>query len=98
MSQLQAALRDSWFPSLSSSFFGLHYARLLVLAGAERLDTTFTVSQMQGKFWLEVMGSSGVGHLMHEDGPTILVDFWKCNERIVIRGNVIKMVGEVKRT
>ncbi|KAG1834251.1 hypothetical protein EV424DRAFT_1310583 [Suillus variegatus] len=70
-----------WFPSLSSLFLGLYYARLLVLAGAERLDTTLTVSQMQGKFWLEVMASSGVGHLMHEDGPTklaeILADFWR---------------------
>ncbi|KAG1898131.1 uncharacterized protein F5891DRAFT_982044 [Suillus fuscotomentosus] len=99
--QIQVAytLRDSWFPSLSSLFLGLHYARLLVLAGAERLDTTLTVSQMQGKFWLEVMASSGVGHLMHEDGPTklaeILADFWMCNERIMIRGNVTKMVGEV---
>ncbi|KAG1797755.1 protein phosphatase methylesterase [Suillus plorans] len=88
-----------WFPSLSSLFLGLSYARLLVLAGAERLDTTLTVSRMQGKFWLKVMAGSGVGHLVHKDGPTklaeILADFWRRNERIVIRGNVIKMVGEV---
>ena len=24
------------------------------------------VGQMQGKFWLEVMSGSGVGHLVHE--------------------------------
>lgn len=90
---------DSWFPSLSSLFLGLRSARLLVLAGAERLDTTLMVGQMQGKFWLEVMAGSGVGHLLHEDDPTklaeILADFWRRNERIVVRGNVIKTVGEV---
>ncbi|KAG1832359.1 hypothetical protein DFJ58DRAFT_823134 [Suillus subalutaceus] len=84
-----------WFPSLSSLFLGLRSARLLVLAGAERLDTTLMVGQMQGKFWLEVMAGSGVGHLMHEDNPTKLADFWRRNERIVVRGNVIKTVGEV---
>ncbi|OJA08331.1 hypothetical protein AZE42_07215 [Rhizopogon vesiculosus] len=90
---------DSWFPSLSSLFLALRSARLLVLAGAERLDTTLMVGQMQGKFWLEVMAGSGVGHLVHEDDPTrlaeILSDFWKRNERVVVRGNVIKGVGEV---
>ncbi|KAJ8592850.1 protein phosphatase methylesterase [Rhizopogon salebrosus TDB-379] len=90
---------NSWFPSLSSLFLALRSARLLVLAGAERLDTTLMVGQMQGKFWLEVMTGSEVGHLVHEDDPTrlaeILADFWKRNERVVIRGNVIKGVGEV---
>ncbi|KAG2092829.1 uncharacterized protein F5147DRAFT_821606 [Suillus discolor] len=58
-------LPAGWFPSLSSIFLGLRSTRLLVLAGAERLDTTLMVSQMQGKFWLEVMGGLGVGHLVH---------------------------------
>ncbi|KAG1736317.1 hypothetical protein EDB19DRAFT_1721478 [Suillus lakei] len=75
---------DSWFPSLSSLFLGLRSAAAL---------------SMQGKFWLEVMAGSGVGHLVHEDDPTklaeILADFWKRNERIVVRGNIIKRVGEV---
>lgn len=57
---------SGWFPSLSSLFLGLRSARLLVLAGAERLDTTLMVGQMQGKFWLEVMAGSGVGHLLYE--------------------------------
>jgi protein phosphatase methylesterase 1 len=109
---------SGWFPSLSSLFLALRSARLLVLAGAERLDTTLMVGQMQGKFWLEVMTGSEVGHLVHEvcllpacvgylddeltciqDDPTrlaeILADFWKRNERVVIRGNIIKGVGEV---
>ncbi|KAG1851516.1 hypothetical protein C8R48DRAFT_777810 [Suillus tomentosus] len=92
-------LLSGWFPSLSSLFLGLRSARLLLLAGAERLYTTLMVDQMQGKFWLEVMAGSGVGHLVHEDDPMklaeILADFWRRNERNVVRGNVIKAVGEV---
>ncbi|KIJ62961.1 hypothetical protein HYDPIDRAFT_135455 [Hydnomerulius pinastri MD-312] len=89
---------DSWFTSLSPLFLALKSARLLVLAGAERLDTPLMVGQMQGKFWLEVMSGRGVGHLVHEDDPTrlaeILCEFWKRNERIEVRGTVIKRVGE----
>ncbi|KAH7884869.1 Alpha/Beta hydrolase protein [Phlebopus sp. FC_14] len=89
---------DSWFSSLSSLFLSLRSARLLVLAGAERLDTPLMVGQMQGKFWLEVMSERGVGHLVHEDDPTrlaeILSEFWKRNEKIEIKGKVVKRVGE----
>lgn len=89
---------ESWFASLSSLFLSIRTARLLVLAGAERLDTPLMIGQMQGKFWLEVMSDRGVGHLVHEDDPTrlaeILSDFWRKNERLEIRGTVIKRVGE----
>ncbi|KAG1851514.1 hypothetical protein C8R48DRAFT_676437 [Suillus tomentosus] len=48
---------------------------------------------------LAVMAGLGVGHLVHENDPTklaeILAEIWRCNERIVVRGNVIKAVGEV---
>lgn len=63
-----------WFPSLSSLFLGLRSARLLVLAGAERLDTPLMVGQMQGKFWLEVMAGRGVGHLVHEVRRSLPID------------------------
>ncbi|KAI6025728.1 Alpha/Beta hydrolase protein [Pisolithus orientalis] len=89
---------ESWFASLSSLFLSIRTARLLVLAGAERLDTPLMIGQMQGKFWLEVMSDRGVGHLVHEDDPTrlaeILSDFWRKNERLEIKGTVIKRVGE----
>ncbi|KAL4074924.1 Alpha/Beta hydrolase protein [Scleroderma yunnanense] len=89
---------ESWFASLSSLFLSIRTARLLVLAGAERLDTPLMIGQMQGKFWLEVMGGHGVGHLVHEDDPTrlaeILSEFWRKNERLEVRGTVVKRVGE----
>ncbi|KIM62710.1 hypothetical protein SCLCIDRAFT_118979 [Scleroderma citrinum Foug A] len=89
---------ESWFVSLSTLFLSLRTARLLVLAGAERLDTPLMIGQMQGKFWLEVMSNHGVGHLVHEDDPTrlaeILSEFWRKNERLEVRGTVVKRVGE----
>ena len=53
-----------WFTSLSSLFLSCKTARLLVLAGTERLDRELMIGQMQGKFQLEVI--SGVGHMLHE--------------------------------
>jgi len=53
-----------WFTSLSSLFLSCRTARLLVLAGTERLDRELMIGQMQGKFQLEVI--SGVGHMLHE--------------------------------
>ncbi|KAI6039911.1 Alpha/Beta hydrolase protein [Pisolithus marmoratus] len=89
---------ETWFASLSSLFLSIRTARLLVLAGTERLDTPLMIGQMQGKFWLEVMSGRGVGHLVHEDDPTrlaeILSDFWRKNERLEVRGTVIKRIGE----
>lgn len=105
----------AWFVSLSTLFLSLRTARLLVLAGAERLDTPLMIGQMQGKFWLEVMSNHGVGHLVHEVGPSlfrpadfnyhvhqddptrlaeILSEFWRKNERLEVRGTVVKRVGE----
>lgn len=53
-----------WFTSLSALFLSCKTARLLVLAGTERLDRELMIGQMQGKFQLEVI--SGVGHMLHE--------------------------------
>ena len=53
-----------WFTGLSSKFLSARTARLLVLAGAERLDKELMIGQMQGKFQLVVL--AGVGHLLHE--------------------------------
>lgn len=83
----------SWFEGLSTSFLAVKAARLLVLAGAERLDKELMIGQMQGKFQLEVVPN--VGHILHEDDPRklaeIIVDFWRRNER-VIPG--VKKVGD----
>ncbi|TFK45375.1 protein phosphatase methylesterase [Heliocybe sulcata] len=90
---------ESWFTSLSSKFLATRAARLLILAGTDRLDKPLMIGQMQGKFQLEVVG--GVGHVVHEDAPArvaeLVVEFWRRNERVDVpglRGGVVKRVGE----
>ena len=53
-----------WFTGLSGKFLSARTARLLVLAGAERLDKELMIGQMQGKFQLVVLAN--VGHMVHE--------------------------------
>ncbi|KAK2462963.1 hypothetical protein APHAL10511_005015 [Amanita phalloides] len=83
-----------WFAGLSTTFLAARTARLLLLAGTDRLDRELMIGQMQGKFQMEVI--PGVGHMLQEDDPTrlaeILVDFWKRNERVVAG---VKKVGEL---
>ncbi|KAI0689084.1 protein phosphatase methylesterase [Cerioporus squamosus] len=89
-----ASYWTSWFTGLSSKFLASRTARLLVLAGTERLDKELMIGQMQGKFQLVVI--PGVGHMVHEDDPTrmadVLVEFWRRNERVVVG---VKKVGEL---
>ncbi|KAF8193448.1 Alpha/Beta hydrolase protein [Pholiota molesta] len=84
----------SWFQGLSSAFLAARTARLLVLAGTDRLDKELMIGQMQGKFQMVVV--PGVGHMLHEDDPTrlaeILVEFWRRNERVMVG---IKKVGDL---
>ncbi|KAH8834177.1 Alpha/Beta hydrolase protein [Flagelloscypha sp. PMI_526] len=85
---------EGWFKSLSPLFLNLRAARLLVLAGTERLDRDLMIGQMQGKFQLVVVPDSG--HMVQEDEPTkcaeVLVGFWKRNEKLDLKG--VKKVGE----
>jgi len=88
---------SDWFTSLSNSFLSVRAARLLVLAGTDRLDKELMIGHMQGKFQLVVV--PGVGHMLHEDDPTrlaeILVEFWRRNERVQVNVGVnLKKVGE----
>ena len=55
---------SGWFTGLSGKFLSARTARLLVLAGAERLDKELMIGQMQGKFQLVVLAN--VGHMVHE--------------------------------
>ncbi|KAJ7503263.1 Alpha/Beta hydrolase protein [Mycena galericulata] len=86
---------SGWFTGLSSAFLDARAARLLLLAGTDRLDRPLMIAQMQGKFQLEVI--NGVGHMLHEDDPTtvasILIDFWRRNDRIRLPTK-IKGVGD----
>lgn len=85
---------DGWYESLSSKFLAVRTARLLILAGAERLDKALMIGQMQGKFQLVVLAD--VGHMLHEDDPErvaeVLVEFWKRNDRVIAG---IKKVGDL---
>jgi len=56
-----------WFQGLSARFLAGPSAKLLLLAGVDRLDRELTVGQMQGKFQLQVLPQ--VGHTVHEDSP-----------------------------
>ncbi|WVR00357.1 hypothetical protein IAU59_007500 [Kwoniella sp. CBS 9459] len=77
---------EEWYRGLSSRFLAAKCARLLVLAGQERLDKDLMVGQMQGKFQLEVMQDTG--HYLHEDNPSslasTLVQFWRRNTRTLV--------------
>ena len=61
-----AGSMTGWFKGLSSSFLSVRTARLLVLAGTERLDKELMIGQMQGKFQLSVVPETG--HMIHEVG------------------------------
>lgn len=53
-----------WFTSLSSRFLACKTAKLLILAGADRLDKELMIGQMQGKFQQEVF--TDAGHCLQE--------------------------------
>ncbi|KAJ7734832.1 Alpha/Beta hydrolase protein [Mycena metata] len=90
---------SGWFTGLSTAFLAARAARLLLLAGTDRLDKPLMIAQMQGKFQMVVVG--GVGHMLHEDDPMhvadLLLEFWRRNDRarIPVRAGVsVKGVGE----
>ena len=62
----------SWFEGLSGKFLSVPAAKLLLLAGVDRLDRDLTVGQMQGKFQLQVLPQAG--HAVHEDVPDKVAD------------------------
>ena len=56
-----------WFEGISTQFLAAPGAKLLLLAGVDRLDKELTIAQMQGKFQMHVF--NGAGHSIHEDAP-----------------------------
>lgn len=57
---------QGWFTGLSRAFLqSKSPAKLLLVAGLDRLDKELTVGQMQGKFQMQVLPQSG--HAIHED-------------------------------
>ncbi|ORZ10869.1 phosphatase methylesterase 1-like protein [Absidia repens] len=79
-----------WFTGLSEKFLGSPVAKLLILAGTDRLDKALTIAQMQGKFQLTVVMNSG--HFIQEDAPdttaATLLDFWSRYSRLVLPKHV----------
>lgn len=84
-----------WFQGLSSRFLSLPSARLLLLAGTDRLDKDLMVGQMQGKYQLTVF--QDVGHSLMEDAPErtakCLVEFWRRNEVLPDKIAGLRKVG-----
>ncbi|ORZ03255.1 Alpha/Beta hydrolase protein [Syncephalastrum racemosum] len=75
-----------WFENLSPKFLACPSAKLLILAGTDRLDKSLTIAQMQGKFQLHIIPEAG--HFLQEDEPQrtaqCLVEFWQRNKRLVL--------------
>ncbi|KAJ2813550.1 Protein phosphatase methylesterase 1 [Coemansia furcata] len=75
-----------WYSGLSKTFISAPTAKLLVLAGTDRLDKELLIAQMQGKFQLELLPAAG--HTIQEDLPhrvgDAIVSFWRRNQRVNI--------------
>jgi len=62
-----------WFTGASNAFIEAPCAKLLILAGVEKLDTPLSAAHMMGKYQLVVMPSVAAGHFVHEDAPGLTV-------------------------
>lgn len=83
---LTQPLWPTWFRGLSAKFLLGRGAKLLLLAGTDRLDTDLTIAQMQGKYQLHVFPEAG--HFVHEDRPAqvaaVVAEFWRRNDRAAL--------------
>jgi protein phosphatase methylesterase 1 len=66
---------NEWYVGISEKFVSIKVAKLLILAGRERLDTTLTIAQMQGKFQMKLIPKSS--HMIQEDEPEKTYDLIK---------------------
>ncbi|ORX83910.1 protein phosphatase methylesterase [Basidiobolus meristosporus CBS 931.73] len=77
---------EEWFTGLSKRFLNSSTAKILILAGTDRLDKELTIAQMQGRFQLLVLPEAG--HAIQEDLPDrlalALFEFWKRNDRLIL--------------
>lgn len=90
-----------WFTGMSSRFLTGRGAKLLVLAGTDRLDKELMIGQMQGKFQLTVLPEAG--HFVQEDVPArtaqLMVEFFKRNDRsaMVLPPKVADLLAQGKK-
>lgn len=77
---------EDWFAGMSAKFLSGKAAKILILAGTDRLDKELTIGQMQGKFQLQVFPEAG--HFVQEDVPEkladIMLEFYKRNDRSLL--------------
>ncbi|KAI7830864.1 Alpha/Beta hydrolase protein [Kickxella alabastrina] len=77
---------QGWYTGLSKTFISVPTAKLLILAGSDRLDKELLIAQMQGKFQLDLLPAAG--HTIQEDLPNMVGDaiilFWKRNQPLNI--------------
>ncbi|KAF2203766.1 protein phosphatase methylesterase 1 [Delitschia confertaspora ATCC 74209] len=92
---------ENWFSGMSSKFLSAQGAKLLVLAGTDRLDKELTIGQMQGKFQLQVFPAAG--HFLQEDQPEktadVVAEFIKRNDRstLVLPPKVSDLLAQGKK-
>jgi protein phosphatase methylesterase 1 len=76
---------ENWFNGMSSKFLTARGAKLLILAGTDRLDKELMIGQMQGEFFVTILRGQlltwslgkfqlqvfpEAGHFLQEDQPT----------------------------
>ncbi|KAF2850765.1 protein phosphatase methylesteras-like protein 1 [Plenodomus tracheiphilus IPT5] len=92
---------ENWFIGMSGKFLNSIGAKLLILAGTDRLDKELMIGQMQGKFQLQVFPTAG--HFLQEDQPEktaeVVVEFIKRNDRstLVLPPKVSDMLAQGKK-
>ncbi|CAI6272806.1 unnamed protein product [Periconia digitata] len=92
---------ENWFTGLSAKFLNGKGAKLLILAGTDRLDKELMIGQMQGKFQLQVLPAAG--HFLHEDLPEktaeVIVEFIKRNDRstLILPPKVSDLLAQGKK-
>lgn len=58
---------ENWYRDLSNAFLSVKCAKMLIVAGRDRMDNALTIAQMQGKFQFVLLPKSG--HCIQEDDP-----------------------------
>jgi protein phosphatase methylesterase 1 len=92
---------EEWFKGMSQKFLTGRGAKILILAGTDRLDRELMIGQMQGKFQLVVIPEAG--HFVQEDVPEktahILAEFFKRNDRstLVLPPKVSDLIAQGKK-
>ncbi|KAK4550209.1 hypothetical protein LTR36_003176 [Oleoguttula mirabilis] len=92
---------ESWFRGMSAKFLAARGAKLLILAGTDRLDKALMIGQMQGKFQLVVIPEAG--HFVQEDVPDktagLAIEFFRRNDRsaMVLPPKVSELLAQGKK-